>query len=89
MSSTGSPRPAATLAAVAFGALKGEHVNRVDFRNGRVAGTSRLFKGRFGRIRTVVEGPGGALYLLTSNRDGRGNPRPGDDRIVRVIPPGS
>ncbi len=72
-----------------IGALKGEHVNRVNFRNGRVAGTSRLFEGRFGRIRTVVEGPGGALYLLTSNRDGRGNPRPGDDRVVRVIPPGS
>jgi glucose/arabinose dehydrogenase len=72
-----------------IGALKGEHVNRVNFRNGRVAGTSRLFTGRFGRIRTVVEGPGGALYLLTSNRDGRGNPRPGDDRIIRVTPPGA
>jgi hypothetical protein len=28
------------------------------------------------------------LYLLTSNRDGRTTPRPGDDRIIRVVPPG-
>ena len=33
-----------------------------------------LFDG-FGRVRTVVEGPDGALYALTSNRDGRGAAR--------------
>ena len=37
-------------------------------------GAERLFEDRFGRIRNVVEGPDGALYLLTSNRDGRGDP---------------
>jgi len=26
-------------------------------------------------------------YVLTNNRDGRGAPRSGDDRILRVIPP--
>jgi glucose/arabinose dehydrogenase len=45
-----------------------------------------LYKGEFGRLRTVVEGPDGAIYLLTSNRDGRGNPRAGDDRLVRIAP---
>jgi glucose/arabinose dehydrogenase len=40
-----------------------------------------------GRLRTVVEGPAGGLYVLTSNRDGRGSPDDGDDRILRVTPP--
>ncbi|HEX2185012.1 MAG TPA: PQQ-dependent sugar dehydrogenase, partial [Chloroflexota bacterium] len=44
-----------------------------------------LLQRQFGRLRDVVEGPDGALYLLTSNRDGRGNPAPDDDRIVRLI----
>jgi len=34
-----------------------------------------------------VEGPHGDLYVLTSNRDGRGLPRRGDDRILRIVPP--
>lgn len=37
-----------------------------------------------GRIRTVTEGPDGSLYLTTSNRDGRGSPRKGDDKILRL-----
>lgn len=44
----------------------------------------RLFSGRFGRLRDVVEGPGGALYILTSNRDGRGRPAADDDRVLRI-----
>jgi glucose/arabinose dehydrogenase len=43
-------------------------------------------RGKFGRLRDTVEGPEGALYFLTNNRDGRGNPRPGDDRIYRIVP---
>ncbi len=45
-----------------------------------------LYRGQFGRLRTVVEGPDGTLYLLTSNRDGRGNPQRGDDRLLRLVP---
>lgn len=41
-------------------------------------------RGRLGRLRDAVVGPDGALYLLTSNRDGRGSPRSGDDRIYRL-----
>ena len=39
---------------------------------------------RLGRIRDVVAAPDGRLYFLTSNRDGRGSPRPGDDKIYRL-----
>lgn len=42
--------------------------------------------GKFGRLREVVVGPDTKLYLLTSNRDGRGNPTPDDDRIIRIDP---
>ncbi|GAB4249668.1 MAG: hypothetical protein Kow00129_10450 [Thermoleophilia bacterium] len=49
-----------------------------------VAAEEVLFDGRFGRLRSIAVGPDGALYLGTSNRDGRGTPAAEDDRILRV-----
>lgn len=46
----------------------------------------RHFYREFGRLREVVLGPDKLLYVLTSNRDGRGNPSPEDDRILRINP---
>lgn len=40
--------------------------------------------GTYGRLRDALVGPDGALYILTNNRDGRGNPAPNDDRILRI-----
>jgi len=37
----------------------------------------------FGRIRDVIEGPDGLIYFSTSNRDGRGQVRDGDDKVYR------
>lgn len=43
----------------------------------------------YGRLRTVVAAPDGALWLTTSNRDGHGHPVPTDDRVIRLVPPPS
>jgi glucose/arabinose dehydrogenase len=68
-------------------ALKGTELRRLVIRHGRVVADRALLRGRYGRLRTVTEGPHGCLYVLTSNRDGRGTPRPGDDRVLCVQPP--
>jgi glucose/arabinose dehydrogenase len=67
--------------------LRGEQLRRIVFDGQRVVRDQVLYEGKYGRLRDVVEGPDGALYLLTNNTDGRGTPRPGDDRIVRLVPP--
>lgn len=65
-------------------ALRGERLWRVPLRGGRAGRPRALLAGRYGRLRTVVAAPGGGLWVATSNRDGRGAPRAGDDRIVRI-----
>ena len=67
-------------------ALRGRELRRLVVRNGRVVAEQALLTGRFGRLRTVREGPDGNLYVLTSNRDGRGTPAATDDRILRIVP---
>jgi glucose/arabinose dehydrogenase len=39
-----------------------------------------------GRLRDVVVAPDDTLWVLTNNTDGRGDPGPGDDRILRFAP---
>ncbi|MFW2513657.1 PQQ-dependent sugar dehydrogenase [Demequina sp. SO4-13] len=63
-------------------ALRGEAVFRVPFTADGI-GEPQVLVDDLGRVRTVAVGPDGALYVLTNNTDGRGEPREGDDRIVR------
>ena len=39
----------------------------------------------YGRLRALTVGPDGALYMGTSNRDGRLEPGPEDDRVLRIV----
>lgn len=71
-----------------FGCLGGLHLHRVRLDPAnlrRVLTQERLLASRFGRIRDVVNGPDGALYFCTSNRDGRTTPVAADDRIARIV----
>jgi glucose/arabinose dehydrogenase len=72
-----------------FGTLRGEALRRITFAaDGSVAGEEVLYEDRYGRIRDVAVGPDGAVYFTTSNQDGRGTVRSGDDRIMRIAPAG-
>ena len=67
-------------------ALRGERLWRVDVDGPRASHPVDFFVGRYGRMRTVVVAPDGNLWVTTSNRDGRGHPTTGDDRILLVRP---
>jgi glucose/arabinose dehydrogenase len=73
-----------------FGGLRGESLYEARIGDGDDdGGEIRLrahFYGEFGRVRGVTAGSDGAIAFTTSNRDGRGRTRAGDDRIVRVDP---
>ena len=64
--------------------LQGQRLYRIPIQGTRLGSPTRLLAGRYGRLRTVARAPDGSLWVTTSNRDGRGQPRSGDDRIIRV-----
>jgi glucose/arabinose dehydrogenase len=71
--------------AVYMAGLRGTRLWQIPIPGGRAGGPAELLTGRFGRLRTVAVAPDGSLWLTTSNRDGRGSPRAGDDKIIRLI----
>ena len=57
---------------VFVGGLASEDLARLELRDGKVQHEERLFGRELGqRIRTIVDGPDGALYLVTDEDDGR------------------
>ena len=83
---------AVTDEGVYLAALRGERLWRVPLRPpgdrplpGAGIGTPHALLTDRGRLRAVVHGPDGALWVLTNTTDGRGDPRPGDDRLLRLI----
>ncbi len=59
------------------GALAGELIARIEMRNGQVIGESRHLERNGDRIRDIVQGPDGYIYLLTDDRDGK---------LLRLVP---
>ena len=58
--------------------LRGEHVMvlNLDLENGVVNSAEKIFQGEYGRIRNLVQGPDGDIFMLTSN----GN----NDKILQI-----
>lgn len=72
------------------GTLRSEHLHRVvyDPQQGKLVEHEVYFDGNagYGRLRDVVMGPDGALYVTTSNCDGRGSCPTDGDKILRIVP---
>ena len=70
-------------------ALRGARLWRLDLdADGGVTEKEALLEGEYGRLRNTVQAPDGSLWVFTNNRDGRGTPNEGDDRILRLAPAG-
>jgi glucose/arabinose dehydrogenase len=84
-----SPSGAAILHQVLYvGALRGQRLWRVPLSDGEAGEPEALLQDDYGRLRNVVAGPDGMLWITTSNRDGRGEADGDDDRVLRLDPDG-
>jgi glucose/arabinose dehydrogenase len=68
-----------------FTGLRGQALYRAIFNNSdpsKIETVERYYHKTFGRLRNVLEGPDGRIYIAVSNQDGRGDPSSADDLIV-------
>lgn len=63
-----------------FTTLRGSHLRHIDL---ETKNQNNILVG-YGRLRDVIEGPNGSLYVLTSNRDESGIRNPNDDQILQI-----
>lgn len=69
-----------------FGGLRGEAIYEVPIIGKKNVSPKIHFHQQFGRVREVMRGLDGYIYITTSNTDGRGTVREGDDKIIRIDP---
>ncbi|HEX7259357.1 MAG TPA: PQQ-dependent sugar dehydrogenase [Candidatus Saccharimonadia bacterium] len=66
-----------------FGGLRGESLYEATITGDNTVALQVHFRGGYGRLRTVAVN-NQALYVTTSNTDGRGQAKPGDDKVIRI-----
>lgn len=64
--------------------LRGERLREIPLDD--LTASTEHWMGEYGRLRDVARAPDGVLWVITNNTDGRGDPRPDDDRILRFDP---
>jgi len=63
--------------------MRSANVYQIDFEEG-LSSQKSILSG-IGRVRDVVQGPDGSLYVITSNTDGKGFPDGTDDKLLRIL----
>ena len=63
--------------------MRAANLYQLDFEEG-LSSQKSILSG-IGRVRDVVQGPDGSLYLITSNTDGKGFPDSMDDKLLRIL----
>jgi quinoprotein glucose dehydrogenase len=65
-------------------ALRGTSILIFDVHSDKLREIGVINGDDIGRIREIKQGPDNAIYFTTSNKDGRGEVREGDDAIYRM-----
>lgn len=66
--------------------LRSKKLVKLEILDGKVASQETLIDGTYGRLRAVLARGDGAVYVTTSNRDGRAEPQADDDKLLLVTP---
>ena len=69
-----------------FAGLRGNLLERIEVVDSKITARETIIKGTYGRLRAVLIDKEGNIYVSISNRDGRGNPKEDDDKILKIIP---
>jgi len=81
--SEASPSGAAIVGDTLYvAALRGQRLWSVPLND--PGNPTAMYEGEYGRLRAAAAAPDGSLWVLTSNRDGRGDPVDEDDRVLRL-----
>jgi glucose/arabinose dehydrogenase len=75
---------AVTDQSIVIAGLRGQRLHEVAFDD--LSTSTQLWAGEHGRLRDVARAPDGSLVVATNNTDGRGEPGPDDDRLLRFVP---